>query len=165
MFLLGVAEQFAIAEAKLRAWASVDDDDDEDSNDEDSHPNRQTHTFSSQSSGIHSRRHFVHFSSFHLIVLISASSLTKHFISHIPSPNYPSIPRGSDFLLLPQTPARPILPPERHTSLRLTAAMHRLPTVSRAPAAAAAACSVIGLCLLMTHIHPRPIHLLYPATA
>ncbi|CAF92946.1 unnamed protein product, partial [Tetraodon nigroviridis] len=33
-FAAGVAEQFAIAEAKLRAWASVDDDEEEDSNDE-----------------------------------------------------------------------------------------------------------------------------------
>lgn len=50
-FLLGVAEQFAIAEAKLRAWASIDDDDEEDS-DENSHTNRLTHTLSSQNSGI-----------------------------------------------------------------------------------------------------------------
>ncbi|XP_040910961.1 LOW QUALITY PROTEIN: protein FAM131A [Toxotes jaculatrix] len=49
-FAAGVAEQFAIAEAKLRAWASMDDDDEEDSNDEDSHNNGQTLTFSSQSS-------------------------------------------------------------------------------------------------------------------
>ncbi|XP_039998729.1 protein FAM131A isoform X2 [Xiphias gladius] len=48
-FAAGVAEQFAIAEAKLRAWASMDDDE-EDSNDEDSHSSGQTHTFSSQSS-------------------------------------------------------------------------------------------------------------------
>ncbi|XP_026170039.1 protein FAM131A [Mastacembelus armatus] len=50
-FAAGVAEQFAIAEAKLRAWASVDDDE-EDSNDEDSHNNGQTHTFCSQSSEV-----------------------------------------------------------------------------------------------------------------
>ncbi|XP_071348632.1 protein FAM131A isoform X1 [Trachinotus anak] len=50
-FAAGVAEQFAIAEAKLRAWASIDDEDEEeDSNDEDAHNNGQTHTFSSQSS-------------------------------------------------------------------------------------------------------------------
>ncbi|KAE8290912.1 Protein FAM131A Precursor [Larimichthys crocea] len=49
-FAAGVAEQFAIAEAKLRAWASIDEDDAEDSNDEDSHTNGQTHTFSDQSS-------------------------------------------------------------------------------------------------------------------
>ncbi|XP_035527233.1 protein FAM131A [Morone saxatilis] len=50
-FAAGVAEQFAIAEAKLRAWASMDEDEEEeDSNDEDSHPNGQTHTFSSQTS-------------------------------------------------------------------------------------------------------------------
>ncbi|XP_054452521.1 protein FAM131A [Anoplopoma fimbria] len=49
-FAAGVAEQFAIAEAKLRAWASIDDDDEEDSNDEDSQTNGQTQTLSSQSS-------------------------------------------------------------------------------------------------------------------
>ncbi|XP_074507406.1 protein FAM131A isoform X1 [Sebastes fasciatus] len=48
-FAAGVAEQFAIAEAKLRAWASIDDDDEDDSNDEDSHTNEQTQTVSSQS--------------------------------------------------------------------------------------------------------------------
>lgn len=41
-FAAGVAEQFAIAEAKLRAWASIDDEDEEDSNDEESHG--QTHS-------------------------------------------------------------------------------------------------------------------------
>uniref|UniRef100_A0A667Z1L3 Family with sequence similarity 131 member Aa n=1 Tax=Myripristis murdjan TaxID=586833 RepID=A0A667Z1L3_9TELE len=53
-FAAGVAEQFAIAEAKLRAWASMDDDEEEeeDSNDEDASTNGQTHTFSSQNSGI-----------------------------------------------------------------------------------------------------------------
>uniref|UniRef100_A0A8C4D871 Family with sequence similarity 131 member Aa n=1 Tax=Dicentrarchus labrax TaxID=13489 RepID=A0A8C4D871_DICLA len=76
-FAAGVAEQFAIAEAKLRAWASMDEaEEEEDSNDEDSHPNGQTHTFSSQTSGIHSRLHSVHFISLHFVVLISASSLT-----------------------------------------------------------------------------------------
>ncbi|XP_008332245.1 protein FAM131A isoform X1 [Cynoglossus semilaevis] len=49
-FAAGVAEQFAIAEAKLRAWASLDDDDEEDSNDEDLHSNEQTHTFCYQRS-------------------------------------------------------------------------------------------------------------------
>ncbi|XP_068558113.1 protein FAM131A isoform X2 [Cebidichthys violaceus] len=48
-FAAGVAEQFAIAEAKLRAWASIDDDE-EDSNDEDSHTNGQSQSLSSQSS-------------------------------------------------------------------------------------------------------------------
>ncbi|XP_024129005.1 protein FAM131A [Oryzias melastigma] len=48
-FAAGVAEQFAIAEAKLRAWASLDDEDEEDSNDEDCHSNRQTCSVSSQS--------------------------------------------------------------------------------------------------------------------
>ncbi|CAJ1072262.1 protein FAM131A isoform X1 [Xyrichtys novacula] len=49
-FAAGVAEQFAIAEAKLRAWASMDDDEDDDSNDEDSHINGQSRIFTSQSS-------------------------------------------------------------------------------------------------------------------
>nr|XP_043901601.1 protein FAM131A [Solea senegalensis]XP_043901607.1 protein FAM131A [Solea senegalensis] len=49
-FAAGVAEQFAIAEAKLRAWASMDDDEEEDSNDEDSHNNGQAHAFSYQNS-------------------------------------------------------------------------------------------------------------------
>ncbi|XP_021180388.2 protein FAM131A isoform X2 [Fundulus heteroclitus] len=44
-FAAGVAEQFAIAEAKLRAWASVDEDDEEDFNDEDG----QTRTMSTES--------------------------------------------------------------------------------------------------------------------
>ncbi|KAM6918155.1 protein FAM131A [Xenentodon cancila] len=48
-FAAGVAEQFAIAEAKLRAWASLDDDDEEDSNDEDSPTSGQTHTVSQSS--------------------------------------------------------------------------------------------------------------------
>ncbi|XP_033959715.1 protein FAM131A isoform X1 [Pseudochaenichthys georgianus] len=48
-FAAGVAEQFAIAEAKLRAWASIDDDE-EDSNDEDSHTNGQSKTSSNESS-------------------------------------------------------------------------------------------------------------------
>ncbi|XP_072297603.1 protein FAM131A [Eucyclogobius newberryi] len=43
-FAAGVAEQFAIAEAKLRAWASIDDDDeDEDSNDEEVSLNGQNY--------------------------------------------------------------------------------------------------------------------------
>lgn len=49
-FAAGVAEQFAIAEAKLRAWASIDDDDDEDEeelNDEDTVANGHNH-FTSQ---------------------------------------------------------------------------------------------------------------------
>ncbi|CAL8344738.1 unnamed protein product [Merluccius merluccius] len=48
-FAAGVAEQFAIAEAKLRAWASVDDDEEEeDFNDEDTQYNEPDQTFSSQ---------------------------------------------------------------------------------------------------------------------
>ncbi|XP_040026903.2 protein FAM131A isoform X2 [Gasterosteus aculeatus] len=49
-FAAGVAEQFAIAEAKLRAWASVDDEDEEDSNDEDSPTDGPTQTACSRSS-------------------------------------------------------------------------------------------------------------------
>lgn len=50
-----MAEQFAIAEAKLRAWASLDDDDDEegeDFNDEESNTNGQTCTLSTENPGI-----------------------------------------------------------------------------------------------------------------
>ncbi|KAM9789571.1 uncharacterized protein ACB057_012218 [Neosynchiropus ocellatus] len=47
-FAAGVAEQFAIAEAKLRAWASIDDEDEDDSNDEDANMNGQTHSQSSE---------------------------------------------------------------------------------------------------------------------
>lgn len=91
--------------------------------------------------------------------------ITDHHLP-IPSPNYPSISRCSDFLLLPQTPPRPILSQKRHASLRsMAAARHRPPTAPCAPAAAAAACSAVGPRLTMTHIHLRPIHLLYPATA
>lgn len=165
MFLPGVAEQFAIAEAKLRAWASVDDDDVEDFNNEESHANGQPLT-SIQSSGSHGRRHFDHF---HLIPLfIPASSLTECLIFPPPPPTiHPFIPRCSDFLLLPQTPPQPILSQDRHVSLKLMAVRLRPLTVPWAPAAAAAAAasSVVDLRLIMTHIHPRPIHLLYPATA
>lgn len=47
----GVAEQFAIAEAKLRAWASIDDDEDEDMDSEGSTVTGQTHTSFSRSAG------------------------------------------------------------------------------------------------------------------
>lgn len=50
---LGVAEQFAIAEAKLRAWASMDDDEDEDLDSEGSPGDGQTHTSFSRSAGTH----------------------------------------------------------------------------------------------------------------
>lgn len=161
MFLPGVAEQFAIAEAKLRAWASVDEDDVEDFNDEESHANGQTLT-SIQSSGNHGLHHFDHF---HLVPLfIPASSLTERLVSPPPT-IHPFIPRCSDFLLLPQTPPQPILSQDRHASLKLMAVRLRPPTVPWAPAAAAAVSSVVDLRLIMTHIHPRPIHLLYPTTA
>lgn len=48
--LAGVAEQFAIAEAKLRAWASTEEDEEEDSADEDPPPAGRTRP-SAQSSG------------------------------------------------------------------------------------------------------------------
>ncbi|KAJ3594402.1 hypothetical protein NHX12_003709 [Muraenolepis orangiensis] len=48
-FAAGVAEQFAIAEAKLRAWASVDDDEEEeDFNDDDTQFTEPDETFPSQ---------------------------------------------------------------------------------------------------------------------
>ncbi|XP_054889807.1 protein FAM131A isoform X2 [Poeciliopsis prolifica] len=53
-FAAGVAEQFAIAEAKLRAWASLDDDDEEDEedfNDEESHTNGQSCNLSTENPG------------------------------------------------------------------------------------------------------------------
>lgn len=50
---LGVAEQFAIAEAKLRAWSSVDgDESNDDSYDEDF---LSAHEPTTQSTGIHTR--------------------------------------------------------------------------------------------------------------
>nr|XP_029498334.1 protein FAM131A-like isoform X3 [Oncorhynchus nerka] len=49
-FAAGVAEQFAIAEAKLKAWASVDDDDDEEEADKEFlQNNRNTLTLSTRS--------------------------------------------------------------------------------------------------------------------
>ncbi|XP_034743128.1 protein FAM131A [Etheostoma cragini] len=51
-FAAGVAEQFAIAEAKLRAWASVDDDNEEDPNEEDSYTNGQNQTASNQNADV-----------------------------------------------------------------------------------------------------------------
>lgn len=109
--------------------------------------------------------HSVHFHVIPLIVFIGASSLKKK-TPHLPNPhpNYPSIPRCSDFLLLPQTTPRPILSQEHHASLRSAAARHHPLTVPWVPAAAAV-CSVVGRLLTMTHIHPRPVHLLYPTTA
>lgn len=55
MFLSGVAEQFAIAEAKLRAWSSVDgDESNDDSYDEDFLPANEPVT---QSTGTHTHIH------------------------------------------------------------------------------------------------------------
>lgn len=156
-----MAEQFAIAEAKLRAWASMDDDDDEDLDSEDSPTNRQSHTSFSGSTG--TQLFSIHF---HLIAFMSATSLKKNTPPHlpIPLPHYPSIPRCSDFMLLPQTPPRPVLPQERHASMSSVAARHLPPTTPWAPAAAAA-CSLVGHFLTTTHIHPRPTRPLYPTTA
>lgn len=50
LLLAGVAEQFAIAEAKLRAWASTEEEEEEDSADEDPLPVGKTGS-SPQSSG------------------------------------------------------------------------------------------------------------------
>lgn len=87
MFLLGVAEQFAIAEAKLRAWASMDDDDDEDLDSEDSPTNRQSHTSFSGSTG--TQLSCIHFHLSLLIAFIAATSLKKNHpasSSHPPPP-------------------------------------------------------------------------------
>lgn len=162
VFFSGVAEQFAIAEAKLRAWASIDDGDDEDSNDEDSFTNGQTCTSFSQSSGI---QPFCLFSCHSTHRLHRFIITKKKKTPHLPNshPNYPFIPRCSDFLLLPQTTPRPILSQERHVSLRSAAAARHHPlTVPWVPAAV---CSVVGRLLTMTRIHPRPVHPLYPTTA
>lgn len=157
-----MAEQFAIAEAKLRAWASMDDDDEEDSNDEDSLNGGHTHTSLSQSSGMQpfcsSPSQFSH------CLFFFASSLKNRLISPPVRPPllYPSTPRCSDFLLLPQTLPHPILSQKRNASLRLMVTRLRPLTVPWAPAAAA--CPVVRLLLIMTPIQPRLIHPFYPST-
>lgn len=109
MALLGVAEQFAIAEAKLRAWASIDDDYEEDSNDEETLNNGQTSSSLSKSSGIPP------FCSFPSRLI----TYRPHFCIVTETPtSYPSISRCSDFLLLPQTPPRPIQSQERRVRLK-----------------------------------------------
>lgn len=65
-----MAEQFAIAEAKLRAWASMDDDEEEDSNDEEPSHAGKTHSFA-RSSGADALM-----SAFHLIVVLAVFTLT-----------------------------------------------------------------------------------------
>ncbi|XP_041697833.2 protein FAM131B isoform X2 [Coregonus clupeaformis] len=55
-FAAGVAEQFAIAEAKLKAWASVDDDEEE-ADEEFLQNNRNTLTLSTQSSDTATSNH------------------------------------------------------------------------------------------------------------
>lgn len=112
MFPAGVAEQFAIAEAKLRAWASMDDDEEEDSNDEEPFNVGKTHFFA-QSSGTEAS----------LSISISLCTHCFHFTTtehHLPLPLssiYAFVCRCSDFLLLPQTPPRAVLSQECHASL------------------------------------------------
>lgn len=93
MFLAGVAEQFAIAEAKLRAWASMDDDEEEDSNDEEPLHAGKTHSFA-QRSGADALM-----SIFHLIVVLAVFILTV--VEQTPH-------------LLPLSP--PLSPPFMHSS-------------------------------------------------
>ena len=116
MFPSGVEEQFAIAEAKLRAWASVDEEDEEDSNDEDSPSGGQTHTFLFQSSGTSSRQRFAHFVSFHSSSSLCAPSLTKRLLFPPPPPKHPSI---SQVLWLFAPPS------DATTSNPITAAPHQ----------------------------------------
>lgn len=156
-----MAEQFAIAEAKLRAWASIDDDEEEDMDSEGSPLNGQTHTSFSRSAGTNL---------FHLIFISFCSFTSEASLKHTllllpphlpqPHPNCPSILRCSDFVLLPQTPQRPILSQEPHASLSALLAKLR-------PLAAqqALACPTAGQSLPTTHIHPRPTCLLHPTTA
>ena len=161
MFVPGVAEQFAIAEAKLRAWASLDDDDEEeDSNDEDSPTSGQALTVSSQSSGI---QHFPPFYSSSAISRRSSFSciITDNLIFPSPPSTNASIYRTSDSLLLLQTPPRPPLSAGRPASLRTRAAGRRPATVPWSPAAAVH--SATGLQLISTH--PRPTRRVYQATA
>lgn len=90
----GVAEQFAIAEAKLRAWASLDDDDEEDSNDEDLHSNEQTHTFCYQRSGDHTCVHIGHFMSSSMICDPWQKALSSIHPSTHPIPSLHPSPGG-----------------------------------------------------------------------
>lgn len=64
-----MAEQFAIAEAKLRAWASMDDEDEVDDDEDDSRTNGQTHTISGESSGTSRCLQFVH-----IIIIIATDT-------------------------------------------------------------------------------------------
>lgn len=108
--------------------------------------------------------HFVHLHLSSLIAFFFASSLKNRLISSPVRPPllYPSIPRCSDFLLLPQTLPHPILSQKRNASLRLMVTRLRPLTVPWAPAAAA--CPVVRLLLIMTPIQPRLIHPFYPST-
>lgn len=81
-----MAEQFAIAEAKLRAWASMDDDEEEDSNDEEPSHAGKTHSFA-RSSGADALM-----SAFHLIVVFAVFTLTVAETDASSSPPLPPPP-------------------------------------------------------------------------
>lgn len=115
MFPAGVAEQFAIAEAKLRAWASMDDDEEEDSNDEEPFHIGKTPSFA-QSSGTEpllSISVSLCTRCFHFTI----TEQTPHLLPLHLSPIYTSVHRCSDFLFPPQTPPRAVVSQERHASL------------------------------------------------
>lgn len=160
---LGVAEQFAIAEAKLRAWASMDDDEDEDLDREGSPCDGQTHASFSSSAGTQ----LVHLSfiSFCSSPFTSETSLKQPPSSpppHLPHPHptCPSILRCFDIMLLPQTPPRQMLRQERYASLSSVLARLRPLTALWAPA-----CPVAGRSPTTTPIHPWPTCPLCPTTA
>lgn len=158
VFFKGVAEQFAIAEAKLRAWASVDDDEDEDMDSDGSLVNGQAHTSFSRSAGTNLfHLTFISFCSFTSETSLKQTPLLPPHLPQ-PHPNCPSILRCSDFMLLPQTPPRPMLSQEPHASLSAVLARPLL-------AQQALACPTAGRSLTTTHIHPRPTCPLCPTTA
>lgn len=155
-----MAEQFAIAEAKLRAWASMDDDEEEDSNDEEPSHAGKTHSFA-RSSGADALM-----SAFHLIVVFAVFTLTVAETDASSSPPLPPptppffsiyafIRRCSDFLLLPQTPPRAVLSQERHAGLSRPETASRPPSVPWALAAAAAAAAAASSRL---RVHPTAVH-------
>lgn len=77
-----------------------------------------------------------------------------------PHPNCPPIFRCSDFMLLPQTPPRPLQPQEHHDSLSALLARLRPLAAQRA-----LACPTAGRSLTTTHVQPRPTGLFCPTTA
>lgn len=81
--LSGVAEQFAIAEAKLRAWASMDEDDEDDLDSGESPINGQTHSSFCSSTGtdlFHLSFHFI------LLILDSLKQPPPRLIFQPPTP-------------------------------------------------------------------------------